>query len=146
MDRRIFFKFGFSALATVAAPLFARDHDDHDKKHGHGHGDDDDKGHGHGRDRRDRYFRQDDIDYLRRYYDGPRDLPPGLRKKYYRTGQLPPGWQKRMRPFPPVLIERLPPPPPYCDRGYVDGYAVVYDRRTRVIVDVIDIVNAVTGR
>lgn len=146
MDRRIFFKSGFFALVSVAASLFARDHDDHDKKHGHGHDDDDDQGHGHGRDRRDRYFRQDDFDYLRRYYDGPRDLPPGLRKKYYRTGQLPPGWQKRMRPFPPVLIERLPPPPPYCDRGYVDGYAVVYDRRTRVIVDVIDIVNAVTGR
>jgi hypothetical protein len=81
---------------------------------------------------------------LRRYYDGPRDLPPGLRKKYYRMGQLPPGWQKRIRPFPPAVIQRLPPAPPYCDRGYVDGYAVIYDRKTRVIVDVIDIVNAVT--
>ena len=144
MDRRLFFNFGFCALAAGAAPLFARDHDDHDKKHGPGH--DDDPGHGHGRDRSDRYFRQDDTDYLRRYYDGPRDLPPGLRKRYHRTGQLPPGWQKRIRPFPPAVIQRLPPPPPYCDRGYVDGYAVVYDRRTRVIVDVIDIVNAIAGR
>lgn len=146
MDRRLFFKFSFSALAAGAAPLSARDHDDHDKKHGHGHHNNNDQGHGHGLERRDRYFRQDDIDYLRRYYDGPRDLPPGLRKQYYRTGQLPPGWQKRIRPFPPAVIQRLPPPPPYCDRGYVDGYAVVYDRRTRVIVDVIDIVNAIAGR
>jgi hypothetical protein len=146
MDRRTLFRFGFSALTAATASLFAKDHDDHDKKHGRGHDDDDDDGRGHGRDRRDRYFRQEDFAYLRQYYSGPRDLPRGLRKKYYRTGQLPPGWQKRLRPFPPVLIQRLPPPPPDCDRGYVDGYAVVYDRRTRVIVDVIDIVNAVSGR
>jgi hypothetical protein len=44
------------------------------------------------------------------------------------------------------MIQRLPPPPPYCERGYVDGYAVVYDRRTRVILDVLDIMNVATGR
>ena len=151
MHRRTFFRFGFSVLTLAAAPLLAMDHDHdhdkhdkHDKKHGHGG---DGKGHHeHGGGHRDSYFRQEDSVYLRQYYGGPVDLPPGLRKKYYRTGTLPPGWSKRMRPFPPVLIQRLPPPPPYCDRGYVDGYAVVYDRRTRVILDVLDLIDVATGR
>jgi hypothetical protein len=74
------------------------------------------------------------------------DAAQSYRKKYYRTGKLPPGWEKRFRPFPPAVTQRLPPAPAYCDRGYVDGYAVVYDRRTRVIVDLIDVVNVAIGR
>ncbi len=119
---------------------------DHGKGKGRGKnkGDwDDDAGPGRGH---SRYFRQEHYESLRRYYAGPRDLPPGLRKKYYRTGTLPPGWQKKIRPFPPELVRVLPPPPPYYAFGYVDGVAVVYDRRTRVIVDAVDIFNAVTGR
>ncbi len=92
-----------------------------------------------------RYFRPEDYGAVRRYYNGPRDLPPGLRKKYYRTGTLPPGWQKKMRPFPPELVRALPPPPPNCGVGYIDGVAVVYNRTTRVILDSIDILGAVTG-
>jgi hypothetical protein len=91
------------------------------------------------------YFRGEDHAVLQRYYDGPRRLPPGLRKKYYRTGKLPPGWEKKVRPFPPDLIRVLPPPPAYCDYGYIDGVAVVYDRKTRVILDAIDIIGAITG-
>jgi hypothetical protein len=82
---------------------------------------------------------------VQRYYHGPRDLPPGLRKKYYCTGELPPGWQKKMRPFPPELVRVLPPPPPNCERGYIDGVAVVYDRTTRIIVDSIDLIAAISG-
>jgi hypothetical protein len=84
--------------------------------------------------------------YLHEYYGGPVDPPSGVRKKYYRTGKLPPGWENRFRPFPPAVIERLPPTPPYYDRGYLDGYAVVYDRRTRVIMDLVDLLNVATGR
>ena len=139
MNRRGLFVIGLLILAAGALPLVAKDHDD-DKheKHGKKH----DK---HGNDHGGNYFRQEDTVYLRQYY-GPVNLPPGLRKKYYRSGKLPPGWEKRFRPLPPVVIQRLPPPPPYCERGYLDGYAVVYDRRTRIIVDVLDIVNAATGR
>jgi len=68
--------------------------------------------------------------------------PPGLQKKFYRTGQLPPGWQKKMQPFPYEIERRLPPIPDGCARGYMDGYAVVYEPRTRVIVDI----HAVFGR
>jgi hypothetical protein len=139
MNRRGFFGVGFSVLTAGIVPLVAKDHDDKHQKHGKKHGQ---NGNGHG----GNYFREEDAVYLRQYYGGPVNLPPGLRKKYYRTGKLPPGWEKRFRPLPPVMIERLPPPPPYCERGYVDGYAVVYDRRTRIIVDVMDIISAATGR
>src|SRR5665213_2588551 len=109
--------------------------------HGHGHGDEGDNdhgdrsgngysnrdanGHGHayGHDKHQdqRYFREQDRGYVAGYYDGPRNLPPGLRKKYYRNGTLPPGWQKRFRPMPPVLIRELPPVPYGYQRGYYDG-------------------------
>jgi len=85
------------------------------------------------------YFRREDYAAVQRYYKGPKDLPPGLRKKYYRTGKLPPGWEKKIQPFPPELVRVLPPPPPHCERGYIDGVAVVYDVRTRIIVDFLDV-------
>src|SRR5688572_21970902 len=45
-----------------------------------------------------------DVEIIRRHY-APRyrNLPPGLQKKYARTGQLPPGWQKKLEPFPASL-------------------------------------------
>jgi hypothetical protein len=151
LNRRTFFRFSFSALVGGTLPLLALvAKDDHDDQHGRGHGrrDDDHGAGGHEREKSHGggYFRQDDTAYLRENYGGPVNLPPGLRKKYYRTGKLPPGWEKRFRPFPPAVIRRLPPPPPYCDRGYIDGFAVVYDRRTRVILDVIDLINVAAGR
>ena len=98
-----------------------------------------------GGDHDSRYFRREDYGAVRRYYTGPSDLPPGLRKKYYRTGKLPPGWQKKIQPFPPELVRVLPPPPPNCERGYIDGVAIVYDRKTRIILDSIDLVSAIVG-
>jgi hypothetical protein len=97
-------------------------------------------------DRESRYFRHEDYGPIAQYYGGPKNLPPGLRKKYYRTGSLPPGWQKKMRAFPPELVRQLPPPPPNCEFGYIDGMAVVYDRRTRIILDSIDLISAAMGR
>ncbi len=151
MNRRTLLRLWFAVSAIAAVPFVAVGHDNgkHKGKGKHGREDDDyrdedehDRGHGN----RQRYFRQEDRVYLRQHYSGPVNLPPGLRKKYYRTGTLPPGWEKRFRPFPVVVVRRLPPLPPNCDRGYVDGYGVVYDRRTRVILDVIDLVNVATGR
>jgi hypothetical protein len=143
MDRRTFVRFGISALTGSALVLSAKDQDGEKHGKGHGRGGDSrgDGGHERRHGRHDSYFRPGDESYLHEYYQGPSNLPPGLRKKYYRTGTLPPGWQKRFRPFPPAVIARLPPTPVYYDRGYVDGYAVVYDRRTRVIVDLVDLAN-----
>lgn len=162
MDRRHFGMLLGAAMFGLTLPLASADaeDDDHGNGHDHGHGDDDDqgKGHGHGHDHghdheenghgkhgSGRYFREQDYGYLRQHYDGPRSLPPGLQKKYYRTGTLPPGWQKRFRPMPPVVLQQLPPVPAYYQRGYLDGYAVVIDPRTRVIVDAVDMVGALTG-
>ena len=139
--------FGVGPQATVgllaAVGLLAKGHD---KDKGKSKKDEEnEQGHDQGGDHDSRYFRREDYGAVQRYYTGPRDLPPGLRKKYYRTGKLPPGWQKKIRPFPPELVRVLPPPPPYCERGYIDGVAVVYDRRTRIIVDSIDLISAIAG-
>jgi hypothetical protein len=83
------------------------------------------------------YFSVDHVRVLRGYY-APRyrRLPPGLQKKYARTGQLPPGWQKKMEPIP-VAIERdLPPLPVGYRRGVIEGHAVVYSSRAGTIIDV----------
>ncbi len=44
------------------------------------------------------------------------------------------------------VIVTLPPVPYGYQRGYYDGYAVVVDPRTRIIVDAVDIVSALSGR
>jgi hypothetical protein len=80
----------------------------------------------------------EDLRILREYYaQHPVKLPPGLQKKYARTGQLPPGWQKKMHAFPAAVDARLPPLCTYCGRGVVDGYGVIYDKRTSIVLDVI---------
>jgi hypothetical protein len=65
-----------------------------------------------------------------------RNLPPGLQKKLARTGQLPPGWRKKMEPFPMALQRELVVLPSGYQRGVIDGHAVIYNPRTQVIVDV----------
>ena len=83
------------------------------------------------------YFSRGDQRLIREYY-APRyrTLPPGLQKKYSRTGQLPPGWQRKLQPLPVVVERRLAPIPRYYRRGVIDGRAVVYDPRRQEIIDV----------
>ena len=77
-----------------------------------------------------------DLEVIRRHYAPKyRTLPPGLQKKYARTGQLPPGWQKKMEPFPPALERECAPLPPGYHRGVFDAHAVIYNSRG-VIIDV----------
>jgi hypothetical protein len=85
----------------------------------------------------DCYFRPHDVRIIETYYaPRQRSLPPGLAKKYYRTGHLPPGWAKRMEPLPVDVERELVVLPPAYRRGYIDGVVVVYSPRTQVIVDV----------
>ena len=70
--------------------------------------------------------------YASRY----RQLPPGLQKKYARTGQLPPGWQKKMEPLPVAIERELPPLPTGYRRGVIDGHAVIYSSKSGTIIDV----------
>lgn len=80
-------------------------------------------------------FSTRDTAVIREYYAPQyRNLPPGLAKKYARTGTLPPGWQKKMTPMPVVLERRLEPLPTGYQRGVFEGHAVIY-RPGGLIVD-----------
>jgi hypothetical protein len=82
-------------------------------------------------------FSTGDVRIIREYYSPrARALPPGLQKKYARTGQLPPGWQKKFQPFEPALERRLVVLPAGYHRGIIDGQAVIFDDRTHVLIDV----------
>ncbi|HVX65261.1 MAG TPA: hypothetical protein VHA11_01590, partial [Bryobacteraceae bacterium] len=97
-------------------------------------------------------FRSEHRQIIYDYYDGGRqglppglakrggDLPPGLAKQLRRNGQLPPGLEKRMVPFPVELERRLPPLPPHYRRCFIGDRAIVYDDRTRGIIDSLTVV------
>ena len=95
------------------------------------------KGKGRGESRVAVRFRVEDVREIRRYYQGrPSGLPPGLQKKLRREGRLPPGWEKKLVPFPVELERRLPPLGPGLRRGLFEAQAVIYNERTGLIVDV----------
>ena len=75
-----------------------------------------------------------DIEMIRRHYAPTyRNLPPGLQKKYARTGQLPPGWQKKIEPFPASLEHECATLPAGYRRGVIDAHAVIYNSRGTII-------------
>lgn len=75
-----------------------------------------------------------DIEVVRRYYAPKyRNLPPGLQKKYARTGQLPPGWQKKMDPLPIAVERECSPLPVGYKRGVIDGHAVIYTSHGTIV-------------
>jgi hypothetical protein len=82
-------------------------------------------------------FGTGEVKVIREHY-APRyrNLPPGLRKKVARGGTLPPGWQKKLEPFPVVLERQLPPLAPGYRRGVIDGHAVIYRQDSHMIIDV----------
>ena len=65
-------------------------------------------------------------------------LLPSARSKESndRTGQLPPGWQKKTQPFPVVVGRQLVVLSAEYGLGINDGYAVVYNPRAQVINDI----------
>jgi hypothetical protein len=84
------------------------------------------------------YLQPHDVRIVREYYEPRyRSLPPGLAKKQARTGELPPGWQKKIQPLPVAIERQLVVLPPDYRRGYIDGAVVVYSPRTQVVVDVV---------
>ena len=129
----------FAGMLLLSGPIRAEhwhDDKDHWKKHWK-HGDEDD----------DRdfdhhaggcHFQPRDVRVITEYYvPRYRDLPPGLEKKLYRTGHLPPGWVRRIQPLPVVVEQQLVPIPAGYRRGFIDGAVVVYSPRTQVVVDVV---------
>lgn len=84
------------------------------------------------------YFPAGDVRILRDHYEPRyRSLPPGLARKYARTGTLPPGWEKKIEAVPDAVERRLVALPPEYRRGYIDGAIVIYSPRTQVVVDVV---------
>jgi Ni/Co efflux regulator RcnB len=84
--------------------------------------------------RRDRYFIEREVHVIREYYrPHHRPLPPGIRHRYYRTGYLPRGWAKRMRPVPVHVERNLVVLPHGYHRGIIDGHAVVYNSRGLIL-------------
>ena len=128
------------SVLLLSGPVLAKhwhEDDDHGRKHGKKFRDeerDDDRRHASAR---SCYFEQRDVHVLTEYYAPQyRSLPPGLQKKLYRTGHLPPGWERRIQPVPVVVERQLVALPPDYRRGFIDGYVVVYSPRTQVIIDV----------
>lgn len=73
-------------------------------------------------------------------------LPPGLERQLERNGTLPPGLQTRIEIFPSELDRQLPPLPAGYVRGLIGGSAIVVDRRSGAIVDVIQNLVVQPGR
>jgi hypothetical protein len=84
--------------------------------------------------RRDRYFVEREVHVIREYYrPRHRVLPRGVHHRYYRTGYLPHGWAKRIRPMPVYVERELIVLPHGYHRGIIDGHAVVYNSRGLII-------------
>lgn len=79
---------------------------------------------------------------LRQAYDRGnyrREVNARNRPRLTRGGYLPRGWQGRMHPIPPEYVTVIPAPPPGYLLGYFDGYAVVYDPNTGLILQFINV-------
>lgn len=80
--------------------------------------------------RQDGYFRSRDVIVIREYYrPHAQQLPPGLRHRYHRTGYLPRGWARRIRPIPVYVERELAAVPRGYRRGVIDGHVVVHNDR-----------------
>jgi hypothetical protein len=71
-------------------------------------------------------------------------LPPRLEKHLERNGTLAPGLQKRIEPCPEELDRQLPSLPAEYQRAVIGAHFVVFNRNTKVIVEVMqDVVGPV---
>lgn len=142
-----------AVVLAVGVPSLARA--DRGGGHGHGHHNrdqgyddhDDDGWHGRDRDRdQDRYygprFRTDDFTLIFNWHhdhDGAvwygRPLPPGLERQLRMRGHCPPGMV--IRTLPPVLVERLGPPPRGYDRFVIGRDVVMVELASGTIADII---------
>lgn len=66
-------------------------------------------------------------------------LPPGLQEVLVRNGELPPGLEGEIQPLPRQLEVRLTALDVSLKRGYVDGKVITWNRKSRRVVDVIEL-------
>ena len=92
-----------------------------------------DRDYDHDRGRRGRYFSDREVHLVREYYR-PRSrhaVPRHVR--YYRSGYLPHGWHRRIRPYPVYVEREVVVLPRGYRRGIIDGHAVVYNSRGLIL-------------
>ena len=78
------------------------------------------------------YFSHREVHVIREYYRPRfRHFPP-VRRHYYRRGYLPPGWHRRIQPYP-VFVRDVVVLPRGYHRGIIDGHAVIYNSRGMII-------------
>ena len=98
------------------------------------------------------FFSPHDRDVIHGYFAQPKhknkfppglakrgSLPPGLQKQLRRKGHLPPGLEKKISPLPYELEHRLPRLEPGLHRGFIDGKAIIYNAKTRAIIDIFSV-------
>lgn len=142
-----FLMFGVIAAVLVAAFAFAQGNSQ-GKGKGKGHNKQNDE---QGESEYVRYgFGPHDREIITRYYAGRGsnlppglakrggNLPPGLQKQLERNGTLPPGLQKRIQPCPVELERQLTPLPSEYRRGVIGAQILIFNRNTKVIVDVFE--------
>lgn len=88
-----------------------------------------------------RYFRDEDRDRYYSHYRGDADHWRGRQRPAFAPGQrIDRGYA--IRPVPRAYWINNTPPPPGYSYGYYGGYVVVYSPKTRIIADVMDLVDA----
>lgn len=90
-------------------------------------------------------FREEDRDHFYSHYRRDAEHWRGRKRPQFVRGEvIPQGYY--VRPVPQAYWQNVPPPPPGYQYGYYEGYVVSYDPTTRMIADVLDLVNAATSR
>ena len=66
-------------------------------------------------------------------------LPPGLQDALVCNGELPPGLEGEIQPLPRQLEVRLTALDVSLKRGYIDGRVITWNKKTRRVVDLIEL-------
>jgi hypothetical protein len=86
-------------------------------------------------------FRHEDREHFYKYYEHDANHWKGKKRPVFVRGEaIPRGYT--IQAVPRSYWESVPPPPPGYQYGYSDGYVVAYDPTTRIVADVLDLVNA----
>jgi hypothetical protein len=85
-------------------------------------------------------FRQQDVPKLRQHFQGQlAHVNRNNRPHVVAGGSLPGGWQTYIVPVPTEEFAYLPPVPEGYQMAFYDGYIIVYDPYSGLVVDVIDL-------
>jgi len=125
------------AVWLVSAPAWAQHwHDEREHWQRYDKHLDDEKDHEFDRHLQGCFFQPPDVHIISAYYaPRSRELPPGQRKKFYRSGHLPPGWEKKMESLPAAVESQLVEIPKAYRRGIIDGSVVLYVPKTGAVLD-----------